>query len=205
MDGELLTGNFIRPAGEENPDYTKCVFAPHVGPLVALQVSPYLPDVLLSVGDWSFKLWQGVESKTPVFTSPYADEAYTAAAWSPSRPGLLFLATAAGSLHIWDLLDRSHEPSLRINTASSAITSISFSNSPPKHATHSLVGMDSGIPVGHVDGAAAVSGSSSSVANSSGGAPPQQQHGGRDAAAAGTAAAGAGLQVRGLCAACRCG
>lgn len=38
MDGEILIGNFIRPAGEENPDYTRCVFAPHVGPLMALQV-----------------------------------------------------------------------------------------------------------------------------------------------------------------------
>lgn len=68
-----------------------------------------------------------------------------AAAWSPSRPGLLYLATAAGSLHIWDLLDRSHEPSLRINTASSAITSISFSSSPPKHATHSGMGAEGGV------------------------------------------------------------
>lgn len=78
MDGEVLTGNLIRPPGEDNPDYTRCVFAPHAGPLVALCVSPFLPDVLLSVGDWSFRLWQGVESKVPVFTSPYAEEAYTA-------------------------------------------------------------------------------------------------------------------------------
>lgn len=78
MDGELLTGNLIRPVGEDNPDYTRCVFAPHAGPLVALCVSPFLPDVLLSVGDWKFRLWQGVDSKVPVFTSAYAEEVYTA-------------------------------------------------------------------------------------------------------------------------------
>jgi hypothetical protein len=78
MDGEVLTGNLIRPPGDDNPDYTRCIFAPHAGPLVALCVSPFLPDVLLSVGDWTFRLWQGVESKVPVFTSPYSEEAYTA-------------------------------------------------------------------------------------------------------------------------------
>eukprot|EP00775_Hariotina_reticulata_P012026 gene12026-12171_t len=78
LDGELLVGNFIRPPGEDNPDYTRCVFAPHVGPIVALAASPFLPDVLLSVGDWTFRLWQGLDSKVPVFTSRYADEAYTA-------------------------------------------------------------------------------------------------------------------------------
>lgn len=46
MDGEVLTGNFIRPAGEDNPDYTRCVFTPHAGPLVTLQVSPRISDAI---------------------------------------------------------------------------------------------------------------------------------------------------------------
>jgi hypothetical protein len=46
--------------------------------VVALLSSPFLPDVLLSVADWTFRLWQGLDSKEPVFTSPFADEAYTA-------------------------------------------------------------------------------------------------------------------------------
>lgn len=118
----------------------------------------------------------------------------SAAAWSPSRPGLLFLATAAGSLHVWDLLDRSHEPSLRINIAGSAITSISFSSSPPKHATHSLIGMESGIPAVHADGLA----DGHSVSGSSGGAHPAQ-HAGTAAAAAAGITANNSLQVRCFC------
>ncbi|WIA14707.1 hypothetical protein OEZ85_003200 [Tetradesmus obliquus] len=185
MDGEVLTGNLIRPPGEDNPDYTRCVFAPHAGPLVALCVSPFLPDVLLSVGDWSFRLWQGVESKVPVFTSPYAEEAYTAAAWSPSRPGLLFLATCAGSLHVWDLLDRSHEPSLKISTTSCAITSIAFSNALPKHATHSIA-----LLRGSNAGSVVADGAGTSRSSGGGAAEPgQHQHQQRHAAA------GAGLQV----------
>jgi hypothetical protein len=102
MDGELLTGNLIKPPGDDNPDYTRCVFAPHAGPLVVLCVSPFLPDVMLSVGDWTFRLWQGVESKVPVFTSPYSEEAYTAGEATKMRrnkwQALPIKASAYGSL-----------------------------------------------------------------------------------------------------------
>lgn len=63
-----------------------------------LQVSPFLPDVLLSVGDWSFKLWQGVESKVPVFVSPYADEAYSAGRMATVLLCLLNHTTSASVL-----------------------------------------------------------------------------------------------------------
>jgi hypothetical protein len=61
-------------------EYTRAVFAPHAGPVVALAASPFLPQLLLSVGDWTFRLWLGpLEARrTPLFTSPHADEAYTA-------------------------------------------------------------------------------------------------------------------------------
>jgi hypothetical protein len=139
-------------------DYSKLVFGPHAGPVVALSMSPFLPELLLSVGDWTFRLWHhGLDSsQLPLFVSPQAQDTYTAgaqqgwqaaacmyglsvrswalkhatdrkpdslkkpdsrqkqdislglccihtapaAAWSPSRPGLLFLATSAGTLQV---------------------------------------------------------------------------------------------------------
>ena len=46
-----------------------------------------------------------------------------------TRPfaGVLYLGRADGVLEVWDLLDRSHEPSMTANPTSSAITSLSFS------------------------------------------------------------------------------
>lgn len=41
--------------------------------------------------------------------------------------GVLYLGRADGVLEVWDLLDRSHEPSMTGNPTSSAITSLSFS------------------------------------------------------------------------------
>lgn len=92
------------------------------------------------------------------------------AAWSPSRPGLLMLATSAGSLEVWDLLDRSHEPSIKISASNCAITSIAFSNSPPKHFTHGSNLADT-QSAAVVTTAAAVGG-----AGGPAGAQQQQQH-----------------------------
>jgi hypothetical protein len=61
------------------PDYSKLVFGPHAGPVVFLSVSPFLPELLLSVGDWTFRLWHhGLDSQVPLFVSPQAEDTYTA-------------------------------------------------------------------------------------------------------------------------------
>lgn len=62
-------------------------------------------------GDWTFHLWR-VGTSAPIFTARSAPEKYTAAAWSPTREGVLFLGLADGTLQCWDLVDRSHEASL---------------------------------------------------------------------------------------------
>eukprot|EP00983_Pelagomonas_calceolata_P058147 1145378-Pelagomonas_calceolata.AAC.2 len=36
-----------------------------------------------------------------------------ACCWSPSRPAVVYLTDQAGNLEVWDLLDRSHEPSIK--------------------------------------------------------------------------------------------
>jgi hypothetical protein len=56
----------------------------------------------------------------------------------PLLPLLLLLL-----LQVWDLLDRSHEPSLTISASSCAITSLAFSNATPKHHTHGALAGDS--------------------------------------------------------------
>lgn len=78
LDGELLAGSFVRPPGDEPPDHTRSLFAPHVGPLVALSPSPFLPELLLTADAWCWRLWAGAGARTPLFASPFADEQYTA-------------------------------------------------------------------------------------------------------------------------------
>lgn len=51
---------------------------------------------------------------------------YTGGAWSPSRPGVLYLARVDGVLEVWDLVERSHEPALTTTVSSTALRSIAF-------------------------------------------------------------------------------
>ncbi|GBF96614.1 hypothetical protein Rsub_09360 [Raphidocelis subcapitata] len=131
-DGQLLGGCFVGTPGSENPEYTRFCHAPHAGAVVALARSPLVPGLVVSVADWRFLLWRdggggggssgggggGGGGGTPL----------------PTRPALLFLGDASGCLHVWDLLDRTHEPALRLGACGAAITSLAAGGAPPPSA-----------------------------------------------------------------------
>jgi hypothetical protein len=48
----------------------------------------------------------------------------TAGHWSPSRPSVFFIAKHDGSVDVWDLLDKTHEPTLTQSVSPSRITNI---------------------------------------------------------------------------------
>ncbi|KXZ55747.1 hypothetical protein GPECTOR_2g1297 [Gonium pectorale] len=125
FDGELVYADFVKPEGEENPDYAKSCLQAHVGPVIALERSPFFEDIVLTCGDWQWQVWQE-GSSTPLFTSGYAQDYYTA---------VLYLADQSGSLEVWDLLDRSHEPSIRVTLAATSIMSLAFNPMPAAAST----------------------------------------------------------------------
>jgi len=132
-DGEYITVNLLEP----NTEGAKGTIAGgvranslgHYGPCTALERSPFVPDVYLSVGDWSFNLWKDGVS-TPLFVAPFAgvgpNARLTCGAWSPTRPGVIFIGRSDGGIDVWDLLDRSHEPSTSFTVAGSAVLRLSF-------------------------------------------------------------------------------
>lgn len=124
-EGEFVTIELANPGQENFVKGVRSVIPGHYGPCVSLQRSPFLPTVHMSVGDWTFNLWkEGVAS--PLFISPFASCLLSCGAWSPSRPAVLFIGRADGGIDIWDLLDRSHEPSMSVNITSAAVTSMKF-------------------------------------------------------------------------------
>jgi hypothetical protein len=62
----------------------------------------------------------------PVVKSSFAPTYLTCGRFSPTRPGVVVAARADGSLDIWDLVDRSHEPSLQHNVGPEALTALEF-------------------------------------------------------------------------------
>ena len=99
----------------------------HYGPVTALLPSPFAKDVFLSVGDWTFNLWRkGIDA--PLFVSPFATAMITCGAWSPLRPGVIFIGRADGSIDVWDLNFRTSEPSMTntMDGSGTAVTSMQF-------------------------------------------------------------------------------
>lgn len=89
--------------------FVQSVAPGHFGPCQSLQVSPFYPDIWLTVGDWRFCLWkEGVD--TPIFSSPFQPCRSTCARWSPNRPSVVFIGREDGVMDVWDFLDRSHKP-----------------------------------------------------------------------------------------------
>lgn len=52
---------------------------------------------------------------------------YTSGRWSPTRAGLIGLTTDAGTLEVWDLLEKSNQCSLCWNLGSVGLSSLVFS------------------------------------------------------------------------------
>jgi len=127
-EGEFTSIDLHAPGVENFSKGVKMVIPGHYGPCVALQRSPFVPRVHLSVGDWTFNVWREGVSK-PLFASPFCPTSYTCGAWSPSRPAVLFIGRADGMIDIWDLLDRSHEPSMTVAITPNMVTSMEFTAS----------------------------------------------------------------------------
>ena len=100
------------------------IFAGHFGPVTTISRSPFFPDIVLTVGGWSFSVWREGVSHGPLLSSPCTPSLMTAVIWSPTRPGVFYVARDDGCVDVWDLLDRSHEPSITQNVSSSAIKSM---------------------------------------------------------------------------------
>lgn len=88
--------------------------------------SPFFENVLLDVNEWQFRLWR-VGVQTPLFVSPSSAAILTSAAWSPTRPSVLFLGRADGTLEVWDFADTTLRPStLCPGVATEPITCLDF-------------------------------------------------------------------------------
>lgn len=62
----------------------------------------------------------------PLFSSPHANSAFTGGLWSPTRPAVLVIACADGSLMVWDFTDSSYRPSIELKATHTRITSMEF-------------------------------------------------------------------------------
>ena len=127
-EGEFSMIELLDPSMENFSKGVRSVIPAHTGPAVSMRRSPFVKEIYLSVGDWTFNLWkEGVGS--PLFVSPFCNCLYTCGAWSPSRPAVIFIGRSDGMIDIWDLNDRSHEPSMTVSATPAAVTFMDFQTS----------------------------------------------------------------------------
>eukprot|EP00795_Rhopilema_esculentum_P004098 gene4098-20278_t len=105
LSKDIDTGKVVSP----RPDL---VLDAHDGPITAIERSPFFKDVILTAGGWSFAIWKEKLTHGPLLVSSSHPVKLTAAAWSPSRPAVFFIGKSDGSVDVWDLLDKTHEPFL---------------------------------------------------------------------------------------------
>lgn len=109
----------------DSRDHCVWMVPDHSRPCICMQISPFFPNIILTVGDWKFHVWKIGEDK-PLFVSPLSATHMTGGAWSPTRPAVLIVACADGSLMAWDFTDSSYRPSIELKATHSRITSVEF-------------------------------------------------------------------------------
>ena len=95
------------------------------GPVVSMKRSPFFKDILIVAGGGGFTIWREKTFSGALLQTKSFSKRITDAEWSPTRPGVFFIAKADGTIDIWDLLDRTHAPVL---TQSISIHKLSFIN-----------------------------------------------------------------------------
>ncbi|XP_075038119.1 dynein axonemal intermediate chain 3 [Mixophyes fleayi] len=96
----------------------------HDGVVHTVQRSPLLKDFVLTVGGWNFAVWKEGVTSGPILQSCCSQKRLTAAHWSLSRAGVFYIGKEDGNVDIWDLLEKTHEPSQTQNISAAAITYI---------------------------------------------------------------------------------
>ena len=93
-------------------------------PCLALCRSPFFPNLLMTVHDFHFAIWDTNlrDREEPIFRSANTFGSHnTCGEFSPTRPGVIFI-TKTNGIDIWDFYDQSDKPSIVIPQANTSIT-----------------------------------------------------------------------------------
>lgn len=117
--------------GSDGVEYVQWICRDHFRPIIGLCTSPFFPSIFLTASESNFHLWnvsqhKASESNGPIFMSPLSLASITCVAYSPTRPGVIYVGKSDGMLEVWDFMDQSHRSSLSVGIAACALTSIEF-------------------------------------------------------------------------------
>lgn len=97
-----------------------CRSCVHDGPVTQIERSPYLQDVLLTIGGRVFAIWKDDYLDSALFWRRMTCR-YTACCWA-SEPGVFVLGTQEGELELWDIRNDTSWPVFSQTVSSNPIT-----------------------------------------------------------------------------------
>lgn len=101
----------------------------HDGPIVTCVRSPFMQDLILTVGGRVMALWKEELVGQPLFWK-YCSMGVTCGSWSPHRPCMFHVGRCDGSIEVWDLGRTSDEPVLVQSISGKPLTSLVEHNLP---------------------------------------------------------------------------
>ena len=119
--GSILYLDWVPPetdSGKLGVQTLEKQMTPHHGPVTTLKRSPFIKDLILSVGGMSFCIWKEDLLEEAILTSISNGPSMTDGAWSPIRPGVFFISRADGNVDVWDLCDTSYSPTVTVSVCS---------------------------------------------------------------------------------------
>ncbi|XP_051021822.1 dynein axonemal intermediate chain 3 [Acomys russatus] len=100
------------------------LYTVHDGAVHTVQRSPFYNDIILTIGGWNVAIWKEEVMTGPLLQTCCAPKRYTAGHWSLTRPGVFYIGREDGYVDIWDLLEKTHEPTQSQNICITMITYI---------------------------------------------------------------------------------
>ncbi|XP_069795495.1 dynein axonemal intermediate chain 3 [Narcine bancroftii] len=127
-DGEIIYVNWqvekdMDTGKMTTPKPTHCYLV-HDGPVNTMQRSPFFHNIILTVGGWTIAIWREGATLGPLLHSACSAKRCTTGHWSLTRPGVFIIGKEDGNIDIWDLLEKTHEPSQTQNISSVPISCI---------------------------------------------------------------------------------
>ena len=95
----------------------------HDGPVTTCTRSPFIDNLVLTVGGKVIALWVEELKNHPLFLK-FTEVAVTCGSWSPYRPCVFHIGRADGSIEVWDLARSSDSPVFVQSISGKVLTSI---------------------------------------------------------------------------------
>ncbi len=97
----------------------------HLGPIVGMQRNPTYFKFILTVGDWTARIWTE-DLRTPIYISKYFPAYLNDCLWTP-RIGMFLICRSDGWINGYDLCYKLNETSFSYKVTDSSLTTMSLS------------------------------------------------------------------------------